>query len=84
MTVTMQDVGMILGLPLEGLAATGIIQSEGWKDMVENIIGLGPPTPSEGVRDRKTSGVSSAWLRANFNHCSPGAGLDLVERYARV
>jgi hypothetical protein len=83
MTVTMQDVGMILGLLLKGLAVTGIVQSKGWSDMVENIIGLRPPALPEGFRDRKTSGVSSAWLRANFSHCPP-TGPDLVERYARV
>jgi hypothetical protein len=84
MIVTMQDVGMTRGLPLEGLAVTDIVQSEGWRDMVENIIGVRPPAPLEGVRDQKTSGVSSAWLRANFSHCPPAAAPDVVERYARV
>ena len=31
----MQDMAMILGLPLEGNAVTAIIQTDGWKDMVE-------------------------------------------------
>jgi hypothetical protein len=52
MTVTMQDVGMILGLLLKGLAVTGIVQSKGWSDMVENIIGLRPPALPEGFRVR--------------------------------
>jgi len=82
MTVTLQDMAMILALPLEGVAATGIVQSDGWGDMVENMIGIRPPAPPEGVRDRKTSGVSSAWLRANFSHCSPAAAAEVVERYA--
>ena len=34
-TITMQDMAMILGLPLEGNAVTAIIQTDGWKDMVE-------------------------------------------------
>ena len=75
---------MILGLPLDGLPVTGIVQSDGWRDMVENIIGIRPPAPPKGVRDRKTSGVSSAWLRANFSHCPPAAAAEVVERYARV
>ena len=29
MTVTLQDVAMILGLPLDGLPVTGIVQSDG-------------------------------------------------------
>ena len=60
MTVTLQDVAMILGLPLDGPPVTGIVQSDGWRDMVENIIGIRPPAPLEGVRDWKTLGVSSA------------------------
>ena len=84
MTVTLQDVAMIPGLPLEGVVVTGIVQSDGWRDMVENMIGIRPPAPPEGVRDRKTSGVSSAWLRANFSHCPPAAAEEVVERYARV
>ena len=84
MTVTMEDVAMILGLPLEGIPVTGIIDSDNWRDMVEQLIGLRPPAPPEGVRDRKTSGVSSAWLKANFNHCPQAADEATVERYARV
>ena len=36
MTVTLQDVAMILGLPLEGHAVTRIVQSNGWRDMVDH------------------------------------------------
>ena len=75
---------MILGLPLEGNAVTGMIQSDGWRDMVQAQVGIHPPEPPEGVKDRKTSGVSSAWLKENFNHCPQGAPQELVERHARV
>jgi len=83
-SITLQDVAMILGLPLEGIAVTGIIQTDGWRDMVEALIGIRPPEPPEGVKDRKTSRVSSAWLRQNFNHCPQGTPQEAVERYARV
>ncbi|CAO2038609.1 unnamed protein product [Urochloa humidicola] len=83
-TVGLQDVAMILGLPLEGQAVTGIIQSDGWRDMVEAAIGLRPPEAAEGGREKKTAGVSSAWLRQHFNHCPPGAPDEVVERHARV
>ena len=36
MTVTLLDVAMILGLPLEGHAVTRIVQSDGWRDMVDH------------------------------------------------
>ena len=83
-SITLQDVAMILGLPLEGNAVTGIIQSDRWRDMVEQLIVVRPPELPEGVKDRKTSGVSSAWFKQNFNHCPQGAPQELVERHARV
>ena len=54
-SITIQDVAMILGLPLKGNAVTGIVQSDGWIDMVESLIGVRPPELPEGVKDRKTS-----------------------------
>ena len=51
---------------------------------MEAHFGIRPPEPPEGVKDRKTSGVSSAWLKQNFNHCPQGAPQEAVERYARV
>jgi len=57
-SITLQDVAMILGLPLEGNAVTGMIQSDGWRDMVQAQVGIRPPEPPEGVKNRKTSGVS--------------------------
>jgi hypothetical protein len=50
MTVGMQDTAMILRLPLEGLPVSGIIQSAGWRDMVELHIGVS--APHGGVTDR--------------------------------
>ena len=52
--------------------------------MIEQLIGVRPPEPPEGVKDRKTSRVSSAWLKQNFNHCPQGAPGELVERHAHV
>jgi hypothetical protein len=48
MTVSLQDTAMILGLPLEGLPVSGIIQSAGWRDMVELHIGVRPRDADEG------------------------------------
>uniref|UniRef100_K3ZC66 SWIM-type domain-containing protein n=1 Tax=Setaria italica TaxID=4555 RepID=K3ZC66_SETIT len=56
MTITMQDVAMILGLPLDGQLVTGIIQNENWHDMVEMHIGIRPPEPEDGDNSKKTSG----------------------------
>jgi len=83
-TVTLEDVAMILGLPLEGLPVTGIIQPEGWRDLVEQVIGIRPPEPEDGDPGKRTSGVNSSWLRHHFNHCPAGAPPEVVELHARV
>uniref|UniRef100_K3ZEY3 Zinc finger PMZ-type domain-containing protein n=1 Tax=Setaria italica TaxID=4555 RepID=K3ZEY3_SETIT len=56
MTITMQDVAKILGLPLEGHPMTGIIQNENWRDMVAMHIGIRPPEPEDRDNSKKTSG----------------------------
>ena len=62
----------------------GTIDTENWKDMVEEFTGHRPPDPDEGHKEKKTSGVSSAWLRARFEWCEDDADEEQVERYARV
>ena len=52
------SVAMILGLPLEGIAVTGIIQTDGWRDMVEALIGIRPPEPPEGSRTGRPQGLA--------------------------
>jgi hypothetical protein len=84
MTVGMPDTTMILGLPLEGLPVSGIIQSAGWRDMVELHIAVRPPDAEEGDASKKTSGVNTVWLRQHFTVCPQGATEAVVERHARV
>jgi hypothetical protein len=84
MTVNLQDTTMILGLPLEGLPVSGIIQSVGWRDMVELHIGVRPPDVDEGIASKKTSGVNTVWFRQHFTVCPQGATEAVVERHTRV
>ena len=62
MSMLMQDVGYILGLRLDGLVVIGMVEPQNWKDMVEQFISHQPPNLEEGKKEKKTSGVSSAWL----------------------
>ena len=43
MTVTLEDIAMISGLPIEGRALTGKVKSEGWRQRVAGLVGVGPP-----------------------------------------
>jgi hypothetical protein len=84
MSVLLQDVDYILGLRIDGPPVTGTINTDNWKELVHDFTGHYPPEPEEGKKEKKTSGVSSNWLRARFNHCPPNAADEVVERYARV
>ena len=84
MSVLMQDVAYILDLRLDGPAVIGTIDTYNWKDMVERFTSHQPPNPEEGKKEKKTSGVSSAWLRQRFNRCPPHAPADVVERHVHV
>jgi hypothetical protein len=42
-TVTLQDVAMILGLPIDGAPVSGTVSLAGWRDSVTAAIGLQPP-----------------------------------------
>jgi hypothetical protein len=82
--VLLKDVGLILGLRLDGPAVTGTVGPQNWKDLVEEVTGHRPPDPEEGRKEKKTLGVSSAWLRQRFNRCPPYAPDAVMERYAKV
>jgi hypothetical protein len=81
MTVGLQDTSMILGLPLEGLPVSGIIQSAGWHDMVELHIEVRPADANEGDASKKTSRVNTVWLRQHFTVCPQGAANVCVSDY---
>uniref|UniRef100_K3Z028 SWIM-type domain-containing protein n=1 Tax=Setaria italica TaxID=4555 RepID=K3Z028_SETIT len=74
MTITMQDVAMILGLPLDGQPVTGIIQNENWRDMVEMHIGIRPPEPEGGDNSKKTSDDARPTFYHVWKHVRPVRG----------
>jgi hypothetical protein len=82
-TVTLQDVTMILGLPIDGAPVSGTVSLAGWRDSVVATIGLRPPNVPADQKDRKTICVHSGWLTAHFDTCSEDAEDGAVQRYAR-
>ncbi|XP_066160041.1 uncharacterized protein [Oryza sativa Japonica Group] len=84
LTVTLEDVAMILGLPIRGQAVTGDTASGNWRERVEEYLGLEPPVAPDGQRQTKTSGVPLSWLRANFGQCPAEADEATVQRYCRA
>jgi hypothetical protein len=71
-TVMLQDVAMILGLPINGTPVCGMVSPVGWRDSVGHAIGIRPPDVAPDHKDRKTMGVHSEWLTAHLNTCKEG------------
>jgi hypothetical protein len=72
-TMTLQDVTMILGLPIDGMSVSGTVSPGEWRDSVEAAIGLRPPDVSTDQKDRKMMSVHSGWLTAHFDTCPEDA-----------
>ncbi|KAK1681213.1 hypothetical protein QYE76_042061 [Lolium multiflorum] len=54
MTPTLQDVSMILGLPIQGEPLCMNTASDGWRRQMEDLIGMAPPAPkSKGENSRR-------------------------------
>ena len=85
MTVTLEDIAMISGLPIEGRALTGKVRSEGWRQRVAGLVGVEPPPwIHETKKDPRPSGVLFSWLQEHFYECPENASPAVVERYARA
>ncbi|XP_047078928.1 protein MAIN-LIKE 1-like, partial [Lolium rigidum] len=83
MTPTLQDVSMILGLPIQGEPLCMNTASDGWRGQMEDLVGMAPPPPAD-PKERTPAGAPFAWIRANFGTCPQGANEDTIKTYTRV
>jgi hypothetical protein len=81
-TMTLQDVAMILGLPIDGHPVCGPMSPSGWRDFVRPAIGIRPLDVPIDQKDKKSLGVHSGWLIANFDTYPEDAEDGVVQRYA--
>jgi predicted secreted protein len=88
MTVTLQDVSLITGLPIEGKPLCMSTDSDGWRQQMEALIGMAPAEApvqeGEKKKERVAAGAPFTWIVANFAHCPEDASDDVVQTYARV
>jgi hypothetical protein len=82
MTITLEDVGMLFSLRVDGYAVTSHINPQDWRDIVETLLGVRLDEPQEGVNDRKTTGVNSSWLVGH--RPPPHANALQIQMYARA
>ncbi|KAK1661989.1 hypothetical protein QYE76_050148 [Lolium multiflorum] len=83
MAPTLQDVSMILGLPIQGEPLCMNTASDGWRRQMEDLIGRAPPLPAE-PKKRAPAGASLYWIRTNFGECPEEADEDTRRTYARM
>ncbi|WVZ88641.1 hypothetical protein U9M48_035138 [Paspalum notatum var. saurae] len=84
MTITLQDMAMILGLPVAGSPVIDRLEPTAWHGQVLALFGIAPLDRQAGDRHTPTSGVTTGWLREHFGACPPDATLLQVERHARA
>ncbi|XP_047058106.1 serine/threonine-protein phosphatase 7 long form homolog [Lolium rigidum] len=77
LTITLQDVAMILGLPIAGRAVTSN-QTESHSELYQRYLGKMPPS------DKTRHGLKVAWVRAEFNNCPEDADEETVKQHARA
>jgi hypothetical protein len=78
MTVTLQDVSMILALPIKGEPVCRNTASDGWREAMRDLIGNAPTT------EKIAAGAPYSWIQRNFKKCPEGAEDEVVEMYARA
>ncbi|KAK1669189.1 hypothetical protein QYE76_057348 [Lolium multiflorum] len=83
MTPTLQDVSMIIGLPIQGEPLCMNTPSDGWREQMENLIDMTPLEPPN-YKDRAPMGANYNWIRNNFSRCPAEANQDTVRTYTRV
>lgn len=84
MTVTLQDTGMITGLPLRGRPVTGSTACAGWRERVLELLGRAPEPPSPPAKESKTSGIPLKWLEQHFDRLPDDADEEQVKRHCRA
>ena len=84
MTVTLQDMSMILALPIDGTPVCFSTESDGWRANMEGMIGMSPALNADPKKNRTPAGATFRWISTHFSHCPEGANDEVIERYARV
>ena len=80
----LQDVSMILALPIRGKPVCFSTESDGWRKKMFSLIGACPPEKEESSTDRVSAGATFVWIRKNFAKCPEGADEVVIQNHARA
>ncbi|KAJ4813326.1 hypothetical protein LUZ62_025892 [Rhynchospora pubera] len=81
MTITLQDVAVLLGLPIDGKAISSRTDLD-WSAAVVELLGK-EVTPNT-FRKKSNVAINISWLHANFSCCPKKADEKTVQQYARA
>lgn len=77
-TITLQDVSVLMGLPIDGLSITGLTLND-WAGLCGQLLGvIPPPNAMYGAR------LSMAWLDDQFKELPKNASDVMVQQFARA
>lgn len=76
MTITLEDVGLLLGLPIDGKPVIGVA-SKTPSTVCENLLGKVPEDLNGGM-------LKLTWLKDCFSKCPEDASIETLERHTRA
>ncbi|CAI0480421.1 unnamed protein product [Linum tenue] len=76
-TITLEDVATLSGLPIDGEAAIVDVPDREWSETCTSLLGHAPNDLSGGV-------VRLSWLREHFNNLPPNASAEIIGQFAQV
>ncbi|CAI0424222.1 unnamed protein product [Linum tenue] len=76
-TITLEDVATLSGLPIDGEAVIVDVPDREWSETCTRLLGHAPNDLSGGV-------VKLSWLREHFNNLPPNASAEITGQFARA
>ncbi|KAL0006209.1 hypothetical protein SO802_013770 [Lithocarpus litseifolius] len=88
MTITLQDMEVIMGVPVVGLPVVGFTRMDKWADLYAELLGHRPPDRELGGRKNTAvmegPRVKAKWLEERFRNPLPADATEmLMQQYAR-
>ncbi|XP_075644137.1 serine/threonine-protein phosphatase 7 long form homolog [Castanea sativa] len=88
MTITLQDIEVIMGVPVHGLPVVGFTHMDNWGDFCIDLLGFLPPDRPVGTKKNiavlEGPRIKAKWLEEQFRNPLPTDATEVrVQQYAR-
>ena len=78
MSITLQDIAIITGLPIDGNVECGLSNLD-WGTVCQNLLEVTPPATT-----LEYGGLKISWIRNTFSSLPEGVNAITTEQYARA